>query len=324
MLNQVIVRILALACIATATACGGGSSGSYTPDTTTINTTTTSTAASLAAGYKLAKWGSNVTVSFSGDCSMTVSTNGLPDHSLPSYYLKPVSTTYPTVAGSNGAGQLSVQPNTNSTSPSIVTYNICPTKAASTSATNMGTIGMMISGAALFNGAEAAGAAAASDNVSVVAPDGSTASFIDTCSGHYTPANAGSAYHYHAVSSCVTAKVDTAGGASHLIGVALDGFPIYGGYDLSGRAIAVSELDACNGITSATPEFPSGIYHYVLPVGVTSLRSSLACYAGTVSRAQIAMAQSLGICVSPAKAIQRAVVKTAAVSRKSLGATNQI
>ena len=249
---------------------------------------------------------------------MTVTTNGLPNHALPSYYLIPISSAYPTVVASNGAGQLSVQPNPNSASPSSITYNICPSKAASTSATNLGTIGMMISGAALYNGAEATGTAALSDNVSASAPDGTTASFLDTCNGHYTPANAGSTYHYHAVSSCVTAKVDTVGGASHLIGVALDGFPIYGGYDLTGRAIAVSELDSCNGITSATPEFPNGVYHYVLPVGITSLRSSIGCYAGTVSQKQLASAQSSGICVSPAKPIQFAAGSPAAIRRIDL------
>jgi hypothetical protein len=70
-------------------------------------------------------------------------------------------------------------------------------------------------------------------------------------------------------------------GPSHLIGFALDGFPIHGGRDLNGNTIPVSKLDACNGITSATPEFPTGIYQYVLPIGVTGKRSSLNCYAGT-------------------------------------------
>jgi hypothetical protein len=47
-------------------------------------------------------------------------------------------------------------------------------------------------------------------------------------------------------------------------------------------------LDSCNGITSVTPEFPIAAYHYVLPIGVTGRQSSLNCYAGEVSRAQIA------------------------------------
>ena len=32
---------------------------------------------------------------------------------------------------------------------------------------------------------------------------------------------------------------------------------------LQPSTITASQLDACNGITSPTPEFPDGIYHYV-------------------------------------------------------------
>ena len=91
--------------------------------------------------------------------------------------------------------------------------------------------------------------------------------------------------------------MDTSGGPSHLIGIAADGFPIYGGRDINGKVISVSQLDACNGITSPTPEFPNGVYHYVLPEGVTDKQSSLNCYAGTVGSAMaLAIAQSTSIC----------------------------
>jgi len=81
----------------------------------------------------------------------------------------------------------------------------------------------------------------------------------------------------------VTSEVDTSTGPSHIIGVALDGFPIYGGRDINGNVISVSQLDACNGINSPTPEFPSGAHHYVLPIGVTTKFASINCYSGTVS-----------------------------------------
>ena len=61
-------------------------------------------------------------------------------------------------------------------------------------------------------------------------------------------------WHAHGNPSCVTSQVDTATGPSHLIGIALDGFPVYGGRDNKGNIVQVSQLDACNGITSATPE----------------------------------------------------------------------
>jgi hypothetical protein len=111
-----------------------------------------------------------------------------------------------------------------------------------------------------------------------------TASFLDKCAGHPIP-NLG-AYHYHGLPSCITAKVDKAEGPSHIIGFALDGFPIYGDRDLNGKSISVNLLDKCNGILSPTPEFPKGIYHYVLP-GTADSRSSISCFHGVVDSSQI-------------------------------------
>ncbi len=99
----------------------------------------------------------------------------------------------------------------------------------------------MISGASLYKAAEIVGhrASALKNNASYrfTSPSGEsgTAHFIDNCNGHPTPANAGNSYHYHGLSPCVTAQVDEQGGPSHLIGVALDGFPIYGDRDIDGR-----------------------------------------------------------------------------------------
>ncbi|HTX76334.1 MAG TPA: YHYH protein, partial [Terracidiphilus sp.] len=61
----------------------------------------------------------------------------------------------------------------------------------------------------------------------------------------------------------------------------------------NGNIVPVSALDACNGITSPTPEFPSGAYHYVLPIGVTTKYASINCYSGTVSGTTIAQARAL-------------------------------
>ena len=44
----------------------------------------------------------------------------------------------------------------------------------------------------------------------------------------------------------------------HLIGVTLDSFQIYRDKDMNGQTIAPNRLDACNGITIPTPEFPQG------------------------------------------------------------------
>jgi hypothetical protein len=69
-----------------------------------------------------------------------------------------------------------------------------------------------------------------------------------------------------------------------LIGVAFDGFAIYDNVAMSGHLVPVSALDACNGIFSAVPGYPHGIYHYVLE-NVKGARSSVACFHGVVSSA---------------------------------------
>jgi len=296
----VLIRLAPLLFLLSLISCGGGSSSG--------GSSSSSVGTSLKAGYQQAKWQSNTTVTYSGDCTMTITSNDLPSHAMATYYLAPTNAGYPTTVATNQVGNLSIQPNTRTVTPTILTFNICPTKANTTTATNLGTVGVMISGGNLFNGAEATGIAAMSDNVSYPAPDGTTAYFLDNCNAHYAPrpgqTTAGGQYHYHANSPCVTSLVDSVNGPSHIIGVALDGYPVYGGRDMSGNVISLSQLDQCNGITSPTPEFPNGIYHYVLPEGVTSLRASLPCYGGVITTAQVALAQTLAICTSPALSVK--------------------
>ncbi len=286
-------RLAAVLATVIATGCGGASSSTVSPS----SSSSVSNGPSLASEYRAAQWTSGAQVSFSGTCSMTLTTTGVPPYHS-DYYLAPVSTQYPNSVAVTPVSntEMSVVPYTPSNiQPATVTFNVCPAKAASTTATNMGAIGYMISGEAIFNAYEGNGQAtpALSDNVSYTFTTGGvqeTASFIDACSSHPTPLTTGYDWHHHGVPTCLVNQIDGSSGPSHLIGIALDGFPIYGGRDINGNTIAVSQLDACNGITSPTPEFPNGIYHYVLPSGVTSGRSSLNCYAGTVSQSQLAMA----------------------------------
>ena len=96
-----------LALCAVVAACGSGSAD--------ISASTgSSTGASLKSGYQQAKWSTagNMTVTFTGDCTMTITTNDLPNHKMATYYLEPVNSTYPMMIASNFAGPLSVQPNT--------------------------------------------------------------------------------------------------------------------------------------------------------------------------------------------------------------------
>lgn len=99
----------------------------------------------------------------------------------------------------------------------------------------------------------------------------------------------------------INTLLQTPGGHSPIVGVAADGYPIYGSVGTdeqtwdsaappSTRLLTSSygetshqfevgrgDLDARNGIFSATPEFPSGVYHYVCTVrpGATGLVSSV-------------------------------------------------
>jgi hypothetical protein len=230
---------------------------------------------------------------------MTVTTTGKPNYTPNAYYLAPASGNATIVAYTSVTNTaLSVISYATMIEPSLegstATIDICPSKAASTTATGLGAIGYLISGTAMFNSFEMnASTPAVSDNASYAFTDGTgtkrTAYFLDQCNTHSN----GTTWHAHGNPACVTSQVDISGGPSHIIGVALDGFPIYGGYDINGNVIAVSQLDACNGITSATPEFPDGAYHYVLPIGVTSKYASINCFSGTVSSGAQAAAKKL-------------------------------
>jgi len=230
---------------------------------------------------------------------MTLTTSGKPDYTPNAYYLAPANMGQTAVAYTAiTKTALAVISYASVIAPSLegssATINICPAQASTTTATSLGAIGYLISGTAMFNPYEMnASTPAVADNASYTFTDGTgtqqTAYFLDQCNSHSN----GSTWHAHGNPNCVTSQVDTSTGPSHIIGIALDGFPIYGGRDINGNIVNVSQLDACNGITSATPEFPSGAYHYVLPIGVTTQYASINCYKGTVSAGTMAAARKL-------------------------------
>lgn len=287
----------------------GSCGGSANSDSTTGSSTSSSsgTTNEYTAAYKNIAWASGVTVTFPSSCSMTVTASGVPPiHNA--YYLAPAGSGQTVVATTASGIQLAVVPYDGSGISTVNaisgTFNICPAKAASTTATSGGAIGVITSGEVLFDPYEATNTVALSDNASYTFTSGGTsytASFIDQCNSH--PAggmgmSSGSTWHYHGNPVCYTLSVDGASGPSHIIGIALDGFPIYGGRDVNGNVVDSATLDACNGITSATPEFPSGAYHYVLPItsagaAVATKQSSINCYAGSVNATLMAMMQKL-------------------------------
>ncbi len=249
--------------------------GACSDSTNATETPVTNTGVSTEAGLRAAKWGSNVTVTFSGT-TMRYRSNGIPNHARQAQYALPdPGARVPTATTAYAGADPTVAQSYDYQIP------LTPTKAAAPTSTSLGTIGVMISGAGLFNPYEGDGTTVATaNNFSVKNASGQDILFLDLCNGHPTPMGM---YHYHALPPCVTAMVDTDAGPSHIIGVAFDGFPIYGDRDINGRQLTAADLDQCNGITSATPEYPTGIYHYVLLKAANST-SSIRCFSGTVTR----------------------------------------
>lgn len=268
--------------------------GSGTTSASSTTTSSTGTPNAYTAVYKSMTWGSTVTATFPSTCEMTLTTTGKPNYTPNAYYLAPAGAGQTVVAHTAVTNTaLAVISYASVIAPSLegssATINICPTQASSTTATSLGAIGYLISGTAMFNPFEANGdTPAVADNASYTFTDSTgtqqTAYFLDQCDSHSN----GMTWHAHGNPNCVTSQVDTGTGPSHIIGIALDGYPIYGGRDINGNVVDPSTLDACNGITSPTPEFPSGAYHYVLPIGVNTKYASINCYTGEVSQQTVA------------------------------------
>ena len=243
---------------------------------------------SIVQAVKSAKWNPTVKLTYASS-SVVMEPDGIPNHPRDAYYAVPKSQD---VVVPDATTAVVIKDPTKAqtykfTIPSTPKYSTTVTK------TSLGSIGVMISGAVLYNPFEGDNKTPAmANNFTITDANGITASFVDKCTGHPTP-NQG-AYHYHGLSSCVTAKVDTTGKPSHVIGFALDGFPIYGDRDIKGKQLTAKNLDACNGILSATPEFPKGIYHYVL-LGTADVRSSIACFHGVVDTSQIQAMPNMGM-----------------------------
>ena len=247
-----------------------------------------STSVSTTAVVKAAKWNSTVKLTYSSK-SIIMQPDGIPNHPRDAYYAVPKSQS---VVVPDSTTAVVVKDPTKAQTYKFTIPNT-PKYSKTVTKTSLGSIGVMISGAVLYNPFEGDNKTPAmSNNFTITDSSGITASFVDKCAGHPIPMQG--AYHYHGLSSCVTSKVDTTGKPSHVIGFALDGFPIYGDRDMKGRQMTATNLDACNGIYSATPEFPKGIYHYVL-LGTADVRSSIACFHGVVDSSQIQAMPNMGM-----------------------------
>lgn len=208
-----------------------------------------------------AGWAKHVQIDFVGD-NFIFRSDGLPDHEmLPVYQAVSVvdyKTTY------------LVEP----TAQKIkMTIPLQPKLAAQKTSTDIGIIGVAISGAVIYSPYEADRNTVALDDNFVI--DGIP--FVDSCNGH--PGPFGVQYHYHGIPYCITHLIDRPGEHSHLWGYLFDGFPVYGAQGEGGVPVIAANLDECNGHSGPTPEFPNGIYHYhTTPL----FPYSIPCYAGEV------------------------------------------
>ena len=198
-------------------------------------------------------FGNGVQVSLDGT-TVVLKTTDVPDHPSPYFGI-----------GNPGyeAPQAGMMVNPNRIAAQNLTFRIpaVPVKAAP-SDTPLGPMGIATNGVALFNQYAAGRVPLMSEIFS-----------FDRYNGHPTPS---SQYHYHVEPLWLTSK-----GKAVLIGVLLDGFPVYGPQDDGGAT--PDNLDGCNGHNGITAQFPSGIYHYHITAAPPYIAGCFIGTPGTVS-----------------------------------------
>jgi len=173
---------------------------------------------------------------------IVIKANSLPDHKSPYYQGTTwAATKYEAYNGSNPNFML----NPNRIAQSNLTFRIPmnPAVASTHAATPLGPIGISLNGVPFFN-----------QYAAMMAPLTNEINTFDQYNGH--PQQQGQ-YHYHMEPLYLT----TTKGSSALLGFLLDGFPVYGPME-NGSPITNANLDSYHGHTSATADYPSGIYHY--------------------------------------------------------------
>lgn len=184
-----------------------------------------------------AKFTTAVSISTSGrgnKMSITLKSNGLPDHKTPYWgSTNALYEAFPSGHQANANTEMIAQ-------TYAMTIPTNPDEASKKEETSLGEIGMALNGVAIFNDREGG-------NVSL---DAMTLTTFDDSGAHPAP---GKNYHYH-----TTGKYTSVDDAK-LIGFLRDGFPIYGRKDTTG---IYPTLDEYGGHYGPTQDFPDGIYHY--------------------------------------------------------------
>jgi len=180
--------------------------------------------------------------------------NGLPSH---------VTGTFPIRAGDPA---YAYDKNPNAIQSVAINWGLPanPSVAAKPTCTPLGAIGVLLTGARVYNALDADGRDAVAHEVQ------------DSCGGH--PQGIG-AYHYHGVSSCVP-QTDTAGSHSPQVGIIADGFGLYGNLGEAGKALTNADLDECHGHSHAISVNGASVtqYHYH---ATREYPYTVGCYKGT-------------------------------------------
>ena len=200
------------------------------------STTTPPVTATLPAMY--AKFNTSLQIYVEGNFVVIKST-GIPDHKSP--YFQTNDARYEAYNGTNASFNLN--PNRILTQTLTFKVPVIPSESPTKPATPLGPIGVSINGVPIFNQYAGPGT-----------PLTNEINSFDQYNGH--PQMTGQ-YHYHVEPKYLT----TQKGRSALLGVLLDGYPVYGPLE-NGVTLTSSSLDAYHGHTSATADFPAGIYHY--------------------------------------------------------------
>ncbi len=148
-----------------------------------------------------------------------VRSNNLPNHATGEFPIRPGTEAYQYDRNPNHIGAQDI----------LLSLPARPKIASSPTCVPMGMIGFAVSGVAIYNALDARGRDAPAHEIQ------------DLCNGH---PERSSQYHYHDWSPCLEGKDRDAP-----VGWILDGFPILGPVDSSGKRYTDADLDACHGMT---------------------------------------------------------------------------
>ncbi|MFL2545979.1 MAG: YHYH protein [Candidatus Rariloculaceae bacterium] len=234
--------IIALASVALLAGCGGGGGGSAVANTAADDTTTpddTTPPAGTGDVPTLFDDFNNDVVAYLDNDFVVVESTNVPDHGSP--YFPITDTMYEAYSGTNN----NYRQNPNEISTQDMTYRIpaAAAEAAVHEPTPLGPIGVAVNGVAIFN--------------QYAGPNQPLTNEIDSFDQYNGHPQQSGQYHYHVEPLWIT----TNRGRDAMLGVLLDGFPVYGPMEF-GLEIQETDLDEYHGHTSITIDSPDPIYHY--------------------------------------------------------------